>query len=145
LPGVAPARGRPRFEEHQDQCAYFAWIRADPRTRDLVIYSVPNAALAGSTQRERFRMVRALNEGLLKGVPDVNIDEARGEHHGLRLEFKRDKRNKNGTISASVLPSPEQRVIHGKLIAAGYRVHVAYGTRDAILVTCDYLGIDPPL
>lgn len=116
----------------------------DPRTRDLLIYSVPNSALAGSTPRDRYRMVRAVQEGLLKGMPDICVDEPRGEYHGLRIEMKRDKRNKDGSRPVDVLPSVDQLAIHEKLRANGYAVQVCYGTVDAMKALCNYLGIVPP-
>lgn len=150
FPGVPKQRAKPRHHEHEQQCLFFQMVRTHPKTRDLVIYSVPNSALAGSTLKDKLRMVRAVKEGLTEGVPDINVDEpvdvawpkskGHGEwmRHGLRIEMKRDDQNKNGTQKAK--PTPAQLAIHEKLSQRGFVVAICYSATEAYQVLLDYLA-----
>lgn len=68
-------------------------------------------------------------EGVRKGIPDLQMDVARGQYHGLRIEMKRAK----GVVS------PEQKEVHQFLAGQGYRIIVAFTSQEAINAIDDYL------
>lgn len=69
------------------------------------------------------------DEGVRRGIPDLQLDVARGPYHGLRIEMKRSK----GVVS------PEQKEVHQFLAGQGYRIIVAWTAQDAINAIDDYL------
>lgn len=147
LPGdkVKPPRAAPVQHEFYEQCLFFKRVRLDPRTRDLLIYAIPNGGFLGTGGLDKRRMARAVASGLTAGVPDIAVDEQRfsiGQMcPGLRIELKRDDPNKNGTQRHK--PSADQAAWLAKLTDRGYRTAVCYSATDAWAVLCDYLGISP--
>ena len=97
-------RPKPNRPEHELQCAFHSWMqRQYPK---VIAYSVPNMH-----QQLDARGGKYLNdEGRTRGIPDYNIDEARGGYHGARVEFK-SKGNK---------PTDAQIKMLHRLNAAGY-------------------------
>ena len=77
--------GSTRPSEHQEQSRFFAVIRrmaeTDPRLQGA--FAIPNGFLDSKSKR-----IRAWEEGILSGVPDVFIPWPSKGHHGLFLEFK---------------------------------------------------------
>ena len=71
-------------------------------------------------------------EGLRAGYPDLGLDMARGEYHGLRIEMKR---RKGGVVSI------EQLAWHNLLRKQGYAVRVCKGADDAIQALEWYLAL----
>ncbi len=65
-----------------------------------------------------------------RGAPDLNLDVARGQYHGLRIEMK----------SASGVESDEQKEFGRYLEAAGYRFIFSYGSAPAISEIQRYLA-----
>lgn len=125
-PRTAPTRVyRKKPTEHDHQSAYFDLVRLHMPNCKL-IYAVPNAQLAG-----KYLIVRHLQaEGLTSGVPDVNIDYARGGYNGMRIEFKRDEKQE---------PSDEQIEAHKQLRREGYLVEVHHDPEQAWARTRQYL------
>lgn len=80
----------------------------DPR----LAYHVPNEG--PRTKRFGGNLKR---QGLVRGVPDIQVDVARGGYHGLRLELKVWPNN----------TTDDQEEFHALLREQGYRVVVAYG------------------
>jgi hypothetical protein len=74
-------------------------------------------------------------QGLEKGFPDLMLDVAKRDYHGLRIEMKRTK---GGVVSK------EQKLVLGKLEEAGYFVMVCKGCIEAIECICWYLDIPVP-
>ena len=114
--------------EHHEQVRLITWVRNF--YPDVLIAAVPNGAKTGAKEGARL-----VDEGLLKGYPDLIVDEARGEYYGLRVELKRAKANGGGSVSAP------QKAVHAKLRARGYAVHVCYGAEAAFTVIEDYLAL----
>lgn len=154
VPGERPkkVRAKPQHKEHEQQCAFFELVRSHAKTRDLLIYAIPNSALATSGKKaDVFRMVRAKREGLVAGMPDINVDEPvhplyNTLHNlrdntrlipGLRIEMKKGDRRKDGT--QKMVPTAEQLAIHRKLIERDYVVRVCYSAQEAWQVLIDYL------
>jgi len=117
----APKRGSP---EHDIQVAFFKRVNTHPATKRLLIYAVPNGG-----HRDIRTASRLKAEGVRKGVPDVQVDEACGPYHGLRIEFKAGK----NTLS------PEQTAWLHALNTRGYATAVCYSTDDAWAVLMRYL------
>ena len=130
--GAAPTRAKPRHLEHEMQSALITRLDSDPRTRDALIYAVPNAGgYSGGFRSNLMRVMRMKAEGVRQGPPDLNIDEARGGYHGLRIELKAGK-NK-----ATV----EQRAWHDRLRLRGYSVAICTTQDAAFAVAVAYLAL----
>lgn len=113
--------------ESIEQQNFFKWAAMmSGRWPELaMLYHVPNEG-----KRTRATGARMRAEGLRAGVPDVNLDVARGGYHGLRIEFKR---RRGGRVS------PEQRDWLDALRAQGYAAVVAHGWEEAADMTERYL------
>ena len=93
-----------------------------------MLYHVPNEG-----KRSKANGARLKSEGLRAGVPDINLDVARGEYHGLRIEMKR---RRGGRVS------PEQAAWLEALREQGYAAIVAYGWEEAADAIEKYLRGD---
>jgi hypothetical protein len=92
------------------------------------IYLIPNSAPRGVQAASYFR-----SEGLREGYPDLGLDVASGQWHGLRIEMKRA----DGTGRTS----DEQSKWHDRLKARGYCVVVPAGVQEAKRSVEQYLGM----
>lgn len=126
MPPREPALPVP--SEHESQAAFFRRVALDPRTRDLLIFAIPNGG-----QRHKAVAAKLKAEGVKSGVPDIFVAEPRGPFHGLFIEMK-----KPGNA-----PRPAQRDWKMQLIARGYRASVRYSQQDAWECLCAYMGITP--
>jgi hypothetical protein len=109
-------RALPAPSEHSEQVAFVRWFRL--QFPGVLIFSVPNGShLAGTIAQRAAQVARLKAEGMLPGVPDLEIPE-----WGCYVEMKRVRR---GKLSA------EQVRIHDALRRAGKRVIVAKGWEDA--------------
>ena len=111
--------------EHQIQSAYFDLVRLQFPGNKL-IYAVPNGV---NMQKPSTRM-KYWREGRVPGVPDVNIDYARGGYHGMRIEFKRDEKQH---------ASKDQVEAHEQLKREGYFVKLSWDAQIAFAETKQYL------
>jgi hypothetical protein len=85
------------------------------------------AHLANENQQSK------MSEGLLPGLPDYLIAEARGVYFGLFLELKRrDKTNK---------PTKKQIECMEKLESRGYKCVVGYGWKESVELIKEYLSL----
>ena len=113
--------------EAEEQRALFEWagymVRQYPELRYM--YHVPNG---GRRNAREAALLRA--EGVKKGVPDIVLPVARGEHHGLYIELKRQK---SGSLSR------EQKAYLDFLHRQGYRAVMCRGWRQAANVIQAYL------
>lgn len=98
--------------EHEEQVAFVKWFRIQfPHIR---IFAIPNGIRTGFKQA-----IKAKNEGMSAGVPDLFIPE-----WGVWLEQKRQK----GSVT-----SPEQKDWHRYLEdRCGHKVIIAYGCTDGV-------------
>lgn len=107
--------------ESVEQQNLFRWAAVSAAVRwpkeMRMLYHVPNEG-----KRSRANGARLKAEGLRAGVPDINLDVARGEYHGLRIEMKR---RRGGRVS------PEQAAWLEALREQGYAAVVAYGWEEA--------------
>ena len=132
--GAKPTRAKPRHLEHDAQVAFFKRVDNDPRTRDLLVYAVPNAGgYSGGYKSNAARASRMKAEGVRRGPPDINIDEPREDWHGMRIEMKIGKNRQ----------TPEQAEWAHRLDARGYYVITCYSAADAWSFLMRYLGFTP--
>lgn len=112
--------------EHLEQSRFFAAIRrmaeTDPRLQGA--FAIPNGFLDTKGKR-----IRAWQEGVLSGVPDVFIPWPSRGHHGLFLEFKASK----GRVTKA------QQEFINLVSPRGYKAQVVYGLREALEAIKAYL------
>jgi hypothetical protein len=115
--------------EHEEQSAFFDAIKdmqgAYPHWG--LIHAIPNGAKLPWTRNKQGKRysrqaVILKAEGLRNGVCDVFCPFARGEYHGLYLEFKK-KGNK---------PSPDQKVFIQGVLDQGYACAVVFSSHEAL-------------
>ena len=79
-------KNKPRNEEHRIQCECVKWFRLQYPKDALMLYAIPNGgrrdAITGSILKD---------EGVTKGVSDLNLDIPNIHYHGLRIEMKTKK------------------------------------------------------
>lgn len=118
--------------ESVEQQHLFQWVAVSAAARwpkeMRMLYHVPNEG-----KRSKANGARLKSEGLRAGVPDINLDVARGEYHGLRIEMKR---RRGGRVS------PEQAAWLEALREQGYAAIVAYGWEEAADAIEKYLRGD---
>lgn len=125
--------------EHIEQALLFQWAEiAKARHPDLEwLYAIPNFSGRLGKIPPKAALIQAakLNrEGRKKGYPDVGLDVARKQYHGLRIELKRQQ---GGTSK------PDQKRWHERLRAQDYCVVVCLGWEAARDVIVNYLSLDP--
>jgi hypothetical protein len=109
-------RALPAPSEHSEQVAFVQWFRL--QFPGVLIFSVPNGShLAGTTAQRAAQVARLKAEGMVSGVPDLEIPE-----WNLYIEMKRQR---DGRLSA------DQVRMHDALRRAGKTVMVAKGWEDA--------------
>ena len=113
--------------EHEEQVALFQWAEGSGIEELEMLHATP---MGGYRPPHIGAMMK--QEGARKGYPDVSLDVARGQWHGLRLELKVG-RNK---------PTPEQEWWMERLRNYGYMAVVCYGAQEAIDAILEYLGIN---
>lgn len=129
---TAPKRFKltaPVAREHAEQVALFRWAavaaRRDPRL--ALLFAVPNGMRTNI--HTAYHTVRA---GLRRGVPDVCLPVASGDHHGLFIEMKR----RDGVPSDV---SSDQSWWLAALSEQGYKAAVAFGWEKAASTITAYL------
>jgi len=97
--------------EHDLQKAVFTWANLAKNTMPelALMFAIPNESY-GNSPRDICRGAKFKAEGRKAGVPDVLLPVARGEYHGLFVEFK----SKTGTVS------PKQKLWLEALSKQGY-------------------------
>lgn len=110
------------LREHSMQVKVVQYVRTF--FPEVLILSIPNGA--GTTARNRLALYA---EGLLPGVPDLFIPEARKGFHGLWIEMK----TKEGVESAA------QKRIRNNLENNNYLCYVARTEQTAINIIEAYL------
>ena len=109
-------RALPAPSEHSEQVAFVQWFRL--QFPGILVFSIPNGSyLAGDIAARARQVARLKAEGMVAGVPDLEIPE-----WNLYIEMKRQR---GGKLFA------DQVRIHAELRRAGKRVIVAKGWEDA--------------
>lgn len=98
----------------------------------LLIFAVANGG-----KRDKRTAARLKEEGVVAGIPDVYVEEARGMYFGLRIELKKvsHRRSINGGMS------DEQIKIRDKLTQGGYLCLLCHGADDAMARIRWYMGL----
>lgn len=108
--------------ERQEQIAVVQYVkRTYPNS---LMWATPNGG-----SRHPLEAANMRKEGVLAGVPDLFIAEAKQGYHGLFIEMKR----KGGQVTAN------QGEVIFKLRQRGYKAEVCYGADEAIKEIDDYL------
>lgn len=94
---------------------------------EVLILSIPNGS--GTTAKNRLALYA---EGLLPGVPDLFIPEARKGFHGLWIEMKTNEG----------VESKAQKIIRKNLELNGYLCYVARCEQTAINIIESYLSTE---
>lgn len=112
--------------EHDLQVAVFNW--ADDNVANMpeleMLFAIPNGG-----HRHKSVAAKMKAEGVKAGYPDIALDVARGQWHGLRIELKVG-RNK---------PTPSQVDWLARLAAEGYKTAVCYDLDSVIDLITEYL------
>ena len=118
--------------EHDEQAQWFAWLRANHPKIEALTYAIPNQGVSGSKGRTVRYGAKRKREGLKKGVPDVFIAWPTKTHHGMYIEFKRQKFKPSQV-------KPEQHEWIERLTAKGYAAVVCGGCDSAKTAVKMYL------
>lgn len=114
--------------ESTEQQHLFQWARmmsgAHPEL--ALMYKITNEG-----RRSHANGARMVAEGMKKGVPDICLPVARGGHHGLYIELKRER---NSRVTREQLEWIEA------LMDQGYAAAVCRGCDEAIRLIADYLA-----
>lgn len=107
---------------------------------DLLIFAVANGG-----SRHALEAVNLKNEGVLPGIPDIVIEEARGGSFGLRLEFKRPDLKPKTARAIAGGRSKDQVKIHDHLTRKGYLVFTVYSCAEAMDRLNAYMKLSPTI
>lgn len=120
--------------EHAHQCALFAWAALNREKYPMLEYmfAIKNAEKGGKVAGA---MAKA--EGVKAGVLDIFLPYANGEYHGLFIEMKRPKTEKQeaGKLSA------DQRAFGNEMSKNNYCCAVCYTWEQAVSVLEWYLSL----
>lgn len=94
------------------------------------MHAVPNGG--NRNPREAARLV---GQGVKPGVSDIFLPLARGGHHGLYIEMKRQKKHGPSRVSK------DQASFQYAMIDEGYQAVVCYGAGEAITAIKNYCGL----
>ncbi len=115
--------------EHDEQRDFFSWIAVLPAGHPVKLaFAVPNGARTSISVAKRLKA-----EGLRAGVPDVVLPVARGDWHGLFIEFKRV----GGHLSDVSAVQAEWGMA---LMEQGFLVFTCFGFEEARTTVLDYLS-----
>ena len=107
--------------EHQEQSLVVKYCTL----KKIPIFHIPNGSYKSVTAR-----IKAKQEGLVSGIPDLMIPVANKDYHGLFIEMKRIKNSK---------VSVHQKQWIDLLNKQGYKAIVCYGNKEAIQEIENYI------
>lgn len=113
--------------EAQEQMTLFSWaaMQSGKYPELNLLYHVPNG---GSRHKAEAGRLRA--EGVKAGVPDLCLPVARGQHHGLYIELKRQRGGRTSDHQSEWLDA---------LSVQGYKAALCYGWEQAAGTIIEYL------
>lgn len=100
------SKTKPKNEEHKLQCACVKWFRYRYPKYSRLLYAVPNGS-----RRDAITGKILKDEGVIRGVSDLNLDIANRFYHGLRIEMKTPKG----------IQSKEQKEFQAEVEAQGFK------------------------
>lgn len=104
--------------ESQEQAAVVQWWALQYPEFDKLLFAIPNGGL-----RNKVTAATLKKEGVKAGVADLFLAIPAWGYHGLFLEMKKRKGDKQ---------SEEQRIFEVAVTQIGYRYLVAHGADEAI-------------
>lgn len=108
---------KPSNEEHRIQCACIKWFRYQHPTYAKLLYAIPNGS-----RRDAITGKLLKDEGVIRGISDLNLDIPNRFYHGLRIEMK----TPTGT------QSKEQKAFQKEVESRGYRYVICRSLNDFI-------------
>lgn len=115
--------------ERREQTCLVQWFRL--KYKDILI-----AASANGGRRNAFEAANMKREGVLAGMPDIQVCRASRHYHGLFIELKTPKSEKH----AAGIVSPLQKQRLSKLMDEGYYAVACWGWLQAQDVIDWYLA-----
>lgn len=115
-------RKAPTQWEHALQVGCLRWLHL--QYPNVIVWATPNGAWCGIKQATKLKA-----EGMVKGVPDLQIPMARKGFHGLFIEMKNGKK---GVVS------DEQHDMMVRLRNEGYQCAVCRSLDDFMNIVNDY-------
>lgn len=112
-------RKKPTDWEGIEQAQLFTWLELAFPKEAKSIYHVPNGG-----HRHKATAGKLKGQGVRAGMPDINVDIARGGYFGMRIEFK-------ATPPHDAAVSPSQLGAIQRLTEQGYLAIVCRGVHDA--------------
>ena len=122
LAGGGKPRKKPGHPESELQRACVRWFRL--QYPGVLFFHIPNGGKRNAREAARFKA-----EGVVPGIPDLFLAEARHGFHGLFIEMKAGKNR----------PTPEQADAMQMLSASGYLCAVCYTFEAFKELTDNYL------
>lgn len=92
-------------------------------------YDVLFSATVGGMDMRPLERIKMVNDGYVKGIPDLLIFEPRGQYHGLMIEMKKPGGK----------PTPEQLEWQTGLNKKGYKSCICYGVEEGIQCIDEYM------
>lgn len=111
--------------EHTEQSRFFAVLRRLGHPCSERAFAIPNGFLDSKSKR-----IRAWQEGVVSGVPDVFIPFPSKGFHGLFLEFKAP----GGRVTKA------QAEFLAYASSVGYKAQTVYSLKEALCALNDYLA-----
>lgn len=111
-------------EEHRIQCACVKWFRYQYPKFAKLLYAIPNGS-----RRDAITGKILKDEGVVRGVSDLNLDIANRFYHGLRIETKTPKG----------VQSKEQKEFQEMVEAQNFRYVICRSLNDFIKEITIYL------
>ena len=100
-------KGKNKDVEHQIQCSCVKWFRLQYPNEAMLLYAIPNGG-----RRDAITGKRLKDEGVVRGVADMNLDIPNAHYHGLRIEMKAGKKG---------VQSKEQKEFQARVEEHGYK------------------------
>lgn len=116
--------------EHKLQTGCVKWFRAQYSRFALNLFAVPNGAKRSKKERKDKK-----EEGLTAGVADMILLVPSTKHHGLCIEFKREKTE----TTRRTYQEPEQKEWQKAVEAQGYRYEVVRTFEQFYDIVMDYM------
>lgn len=115
---------KPSNEEHRIQCACVKWFRLQYPKYAKLLYAIPNGS-----RRDAITGKLLKDEGVIRGVSDLNLDMPNRFYHGLRIEMK----------TPTGVQSKEQKEFQFEVEKQGFRYIVCRSLNDFIKAITIYI------
>lgn len=110
-------KSKPSNEEHRIQCACIKWFRYQHPKYARLLYAIPNGS-----RRDAITGKLLKDEGVIRGVSDLNFDVPNRFYHGLRIEMKTPKG----------VQSKEQKEFQSEVEKQGFKYVICRSLNDFI-------------